>query len=282
MISLPYNKLRHFRWQNFSKLLKSFLQIIFVTVLFALLLKTFVIEAIYIPSSSMESTLLRGDFVMVNKLIYGSEFRRSIFSSASSYPISFKLQDIQRGDVIVFKLPENISESISLEEAYFVKRCVAVAGDTVFVRDGKAWINNKKLEAKAHQQILQSNISSLKRGTGYDPNEEYGPVIVPRCGDSITINSNNYTFWEGLIRNEGHTIEYSSASEILIDGKSATKYTIESDYLFVLGDNRSRSYDSRYWGFLPVENVIGKATMVYWSIEPESGIRWSRLGKFVQ
>jgi signal peptidase I len=83
----------------------------------------------------------------------------------------------------------------------------------------------------------------------------------------------------------------TSTSEIIIDNKPVSSYTIEKNYLFVLGDNLNHSYDSRYWGFLPEENIIGKAMMVYWSrsqLKPSRGfsgflssIRWNRIGRFV-
>src|ERR1051326_3315253 len=116
--------------------------------------------------------------------------------------------------------------------------------------------------------------------------------VVPARGDSVTLTSANFSLWENLIRREGHDIRCGERSGVTIDGIPAKKYGFEKNYLFVLGDNRDRSYDSRAWGFLPEENVIGEAMMVYWSSpgdDPGSGgtdapgsVRWDRIGMFVR
>lgn len=97
----------------------------------------------------------------------------------------------------------------------------------------------------------------------------------------IDLTRAHFSQWEELIRREGHVVERSAAG-FLIDGQQARSYTVEQDYLFVLGDNRNHSYDSRYWGFLPEGNVVGKATLVYWSASQVEGIRWGRIGTLVQ
>lgn len=239
--------------------LGGYIGIVAVTLLAGLTLKTFVIDAFCVPSRSMEPTLLAGDYVFVNKLIYGARVPRLFhFLQFNRFP---GLKQIERGDVIFFEFPDPSSG-----RAYFVKRCIALAGDTIEFRNNHIYINCTEVNV-----YTQSD-------SGWNGDEKF---IIPRKGDVVSLTPVSYRRWAGLIRNEGHRIE-CSGSDVLVDGAVVTRYGVEKNYLFVLGDNIDHSYDSRAWGFLPEDNVEGKAMMIYLSRDiSQSAIRWNRIGKFV-
>ena len=206
-----------------------------VSVLLFLLIRTFLVEAFKIPSGSMENTLQVGDFLLVNKLVYGAEV-----------PFTHKrlprLRDPHRGDVIVFEYPEDPTKN-------FVKRLVAVPGDTVEMREGILIRNGASL-AERYVEHTEPDmdpapedfrwqrdylVKTAAAATGYHPSRNnWGPLVVP---------NGNY---------------------------------------FVLGDNRDNSLDSRYWGFLTRTYVSGKAIAIYWSQDAETVIRWDRVGAKVR
>ena len=107
-------------------------------------------------------------------------------------------------------------------------------------------------------------------------------VLIPKKGDVVHLTRRNYFGWRSLILTEGHKISESAEYGILIDDHTAVRYTVENNYLFVLGDNHDHSFDSRAWGILPEKNVIGEAMMIYWSVDASTGIRWERVGKVVR
>jgi len=267
------------------KRLGDFVEILAVTLLVSLLIKTFVLDAVCVPSESMKSTLMSGDYVFVNKLIYGARAPKYLPFTHSEFPF-FRMPgfgDISRGDVIVFEFPENESGVSSGSPVYFVKRCVALRGDTLAIRDGRIIVNGKPMffggEVKGYKTTPWRGIA------------DYGPVIIPRKGVMIELAPGNYAQWESLIRREGHSIAIASDSLIIIDGVPAKSYKTEKNYVFAVGDNIDHSYDSRSWGFLPEENVVGKATLIYWSVNPSrtqgghrgflGSVRWDRIGKFI-
>lgn len=237
----------------------------------ALVLNMFVVGAIHVPSPSMEGTLLTGDFVFVNKLIYGARSPKYLPFSRSAFPFFHlpKLREIDRGDVIVFEFPRNQDESFTAGHPYYVKRCVALGGDTLEIRNDELFVNGVRfiVDGRSDSRSVRS--------------ENYGPRIVPRRGECVRVTGESYDEWRDIIRNEGHAVARDPDGTVLIDGKPTSGYTFERNYLFVIGDNLHHSYDSRSWGFLPEENVIGKAMIVYWSIDPSSRIRWNRIGKLV-
>jgi len=247
--------------------------LLLITVFAATILKTFVVDAIFVPSPSMKETLLDGDFVLVNKLIYGAKLPQQLPFTRAKIPLIQlpALRSIERGDVIVFELPMASSEALYRKPVSFVKRCVALGGDKVSIRNGVLFVNDIASKTKIQEYYDDAHPLS----------DQYGPVTIPRRGDAISLTRENLSAWDDVIAREGHTVE-QTASAILIDGQATTHYMIEKNYLFVLGDNRNHSYDSRYWGFLPEENVVGKAMMVYWSADPKSGVRWDRIGKLVE
>jgi len=195
--------------------IREFIEGIIAAVLIALLITTFVIKMYKIPSRSMVPTLLVGDQLVVNKLIYGIKipyFRNTII------PIT----DPQRGDIIVFIYPKDRSID-------FIKRVIGIGGDTIEIKDKKIFINGK---------VFTDNTGIYTDKIIYpgsvQPRDNFGPVTVPKGS------------------------------------------------LFVLGDNRDESMDSRFWGFVDLKDVQGKAFIIYWSWNPdERKIRWQRLGNLL-
>ena len=115
--------------------------------------------------------------------------------------------------------------------------------------------------------------------------DNYGPVWIPKKGESIDLNLGNIAIYERPIRTyEGNDLMVKDG-KIFINGEVATKYTFKMDYYWMMGDNRHNSLDSRYWGFVPEDHIVGKPIFIWWSSDPDrhgfGGIRWSRLFRFV-
>ena len=198
--------------------LREYIETIVVALLVALFVRTFVVQAFKIPSSSMEPTLLIGDHILVNKFIYG--IRIPVLGIKL-----FEFKRPKRGDVIVFIYPRDRSKD-------FIKRVIATGGETVQIKDRVIYINGKPIDDP--WGVYQGNPYPMP----FSPKANFGPVTVP----------------------EG--------------------------YLFVLGDNRDNSQDSRYWGFVPLKDVLGKAFLIYWSWDWRKRnilhrVRWNRIGKLI-
>ena len=115
--------------------------------------------------------------------------------------------------------------------------------------------------------------------------DNYGPIWIPKKGESIELTLQNLPIYERPIRTyEGNKLEVKDG-KIFINGQAATKYTFKMDYYWMQGDNRHNSLDSRYWGFVPEDHIVGKPIFIWWSSDPDrggfSGIRWNRLFRFV-
>lgn len=128
------------------------------------------------------------------------------------------------------------------------------------------------------------DIYPLNGATGWT-RDNYGPIWIPKKGATIKLTLDNIAIYERPIRvYEGHDLKISNGS-IYIDGKLAKTYTFAMDYYWMMGDNRHNSLDSRYWGFVPEDHIVGKPIFIWWSSDPDrhgfSGIRWSRLFRFV-
>ena len=196
--------------------LRENIEAILVAIVLALFIRTFIVQAFKIPSGSMKETLQIGDHILVNKFIYGVKLPfidRTIIS----------LKDPKPGDIVVFKFPEEPGKD-------FIKRVIAVGGDTVLIRNKKVFVNGKPVNYEQAQftdpQVYPRNIQ---------PRDNFGPVTVPQ------------------------------------------------NKLFVMGDNRDQSYDSRYWGVVDLSAVKGKAFIIYWSWDKgKFGVRWHRLGDILR
>jgi signal peptidase I len=194
------------------------IQSIAIAILLALFVRAFIVQAFDIPSGSMEPTLLPGDYILVNKFIYGI---RIPFVGDKLF--SYKAP--QRGDVIVFIYPQDPSKD-------YIKRVIGMPGETVQIVEGKIYIDN----------------TLLPDPWGYfDKKEPPGFIAV--------------------VENFGPVV-------------------VDKGSLFVMGDNRNNSEDSRFWGALPIQNVLGKAFIIYFSWDGKAAnmldkVRWRRIGKLI-
>jgi signal peptidase I len=193
---------------------REYAEAIGMALLLALFIRTFMVQAFKIPSGSMISTLEIGDHILVNKLAYGIRI-----PFWEDYLVDF--QKPRRGDVIVFIYPEDRSKD-------FIKRVIAVGGETVEIRNKEIYIDGKKVD-DSHAQF---------RGIPGPPQrcqDDCGPLTVPE------------------------------------------------NHLFVMGDNRDSSLDSRFWGFVNLDDVRGKAILIYWSWDGgDRWVRWERLGNLIR
>lgn len=257
---------------------------LFVTIVVALFLKTFVVEAFRIPSGSMENTLLVGDFLLVNKMAYGLKTPRYIPLTTKAIPsVAIPVfGTVRRGDVLVFEYPGKRADGNG--PMYFIKRCVGIPGDTISIRSGQVAINGREV-------LLPTRAKQID-GVRYASGADYGPTFVPRKGDRIPLSAKSIAAWKDFLEREHHRVEISPEGRVLIDGTELDEYPVERNYYFVLGDNRGNSLDSRTWGFVPEDAIVGEALFVYWSWDSEltddgkrataGNIRWDRIGMLIR
>lgn len=129
-----------------------------------------------------------------------------------------------------------------------------------------AWEEVREVRALVRHAGAPSRL--FPGGHDFSP-DNYGPLYVPAAGDVVPINDATWSAYEAIITHyEGHTAERTGEDAYLIDGQPATWYPVEQDYFFVMGDNRDSSLDSRTWGFVPMDHVVGKAVLIYFSWNP--------------
>jgi signal peptidase I len=279
----------------------DYVKVIVVTVLVALVLKTFVVEAYRIPTGSMENTLLVGDFLIVNKLAYGFRTPSRVPLTNMAMPtVKIPLWGrVHRGDVVVFEYPGSIDEVRPPKAVNYVKRCIGLPGDTVRIVHGKVIVNDSTLQLPPFAKPVDASgfFIGSRSTTTFPPGTsftqfDYGPIVVPKRGDTIDLYGGSIARWKMLIEREGHSVMVDEERNVFIDGRQTDQYVVGRNYYFMLGDNRDNSLDSRYWGYVPESNIVGEALLVYWSwnAEPSAGsaiakssnIRWNRIGTIIR
>jgi len=203
---------------------------------------------------------------------------------------------IKKGDSFVFNYPryKQLPDSSStFYGIYLVKRCYALPGDSVIINTES--ISSMKEFINCENKSVNFDNGEIKRvGYEYDlfPHDttlnwsldNYGPLYVPAKEQSISLTKKNICWYKDILLYENQDSELKD-STFLIKGHQISNYTFLHNYYFMLGDNFYNSQDSRYWGFVPDDNLIGKAVQVLISLDPlEKGInkiRWKRLFKFI-
>ncbi|MFH1196017.1 MAG: signal peptidase I [bacterium] len=267
----------------------------------ALLIKTFLIETSRVPTGSMEKTILVGDFLFVNKFIYGSSSPRNIPFTDIALPY-FQMPAIREprsGDIVVFEYPGDRDEMNSEIIMNYVKRMIGTPGDTIEIKNKVVFVNGKQFPIPPKIQYLRSvplpqgyaDESIFPKGSGWN-GDNYGPFIIPKKGQVIPLTVENVDWWRTIIDREyGRRVVSASNEKVYIDNKPVDSYEIQKDYYFMMGDNRDDSADSRYWGLVPRDKILGQALMIYWSWNPEipfseffrllSSVRLNRIAKLV-
>lgn len=248
---------------------REYTESIVIAIIIAVVLRAFVVEAFKIPTGSMIPTLAIGDHIFVNKFIYGLRvpFTNAWFAEWGSP---------EQGDVIVFRFPLDLSKD-------YIKRTVAVAGDRVRVYGQEVFVNGKLLERtdpESYEYVEEGEESARRFGAAVD-----------------TLAFREHSAGESA---KSYTVIYKKLEPSHLDlpgeaGKELPGLTCTPDrpeargecvvgngYVFVMGDNRDDSYDSRAWGAVPTSYVKGKAMFVWWSRGPVSGVRWDRIGDVVR
>ena len=377
----------------------SWLDAIVFALVFAWLINIYIFQMYTIPTSSMEKTLLVGDYLCVSKATYGPRMPQTPLSlplmhhttpwGTKSYSEAIKLpykrlagqRGVERGDIVVFNFPAG--DTVILErqnETYYdivrqftsaygekkgraemnrryhitsrpvdkrehyVKRCVAVAGDTLEVRGSVLWVNGEEQNYIDNQQYIyfvqtsaplskkaferlgvspdevhysastgvytmpltkaavallegMSNVESITQNVSTEPylavfpnnpnyqwtEDNFGPLWVPQKGATVALTTENLPLYERIIKNyEGHDLRVDG-DKVYIDGAESESYTFAMDYYFMMGDNRHMSADSRFWGFVPEDHVVGTPSFVWLSLDKykpfPSNIRWERMFK---
>ena len=236
-------------WENFKSIAGA--------LAIFLLLRAFVVEAYRIPSGSMIPTLLVGDWLFVNKAIYGAHVPFT-HSSLPAY------REPRRGDVVVFVSPYQADEEALGNEATptLVKRLVGTPGDTLYMRNGLLYLN------------------------GIAQRQGYGIAAAPDSGMGNFVSP--LFDWQKKVGLKSSRFGSAPAQPSL---DNWGPIVVPPNRLFMMGDSRHNSKDSRYWGFVPRENVRGKPLFVYYSYNADDSdrplpfitdIRWSRLGHWIR
>jgi signal peptidase I len=196
------------------------LQSLVGTVIIAIFVITFIVQAFQIPSESMENTLLVGDYLLVNKLCYGAGSGFGLGNLVMPY------QKISRGDIVVFHYPVDPTQ-------HFVKRVIGVPGDRLRMVAKKVWINGKPLD-EPYVHFLEPPNNVFR--------DDFPRTDIPAIGL-------DGKWWLEM-------------KKLVEDGQ----LIVPEGHYFVMGDNRDDSQDSRYWGFVPRENIVGRPLLIYWSV----------------
>ena len=375
-------------------------------IVFAVVVVTFInvffFQAFKIPSSSMESSLLTGDYLFVSKTAYGPKMPQTPLSvpfvhntmpgsGKDSYSTALQygykrikgFGHVKRDDYVVFSFPhgDTVLTKAPAEDYYthvrmtsreyavknfgplkvrpvdkkdhYVKRCVAVAGDTLHVIDGQVYVDGVAQErypgiqntwrvvtdgSAINQVVLRdmgfdmgeiwysqslpgypalpltdermvkiktlANVVSMEQNIDvYPPDypdseamlfpftetgwtrDNYGPIWIPAKGESVRLTADNLPLYRRIIEvYEDNTLEVSQDGRFIINGEETDTYTFKMDYYFMMGDNRHNSLDSRYWGFVPEDHIVGKPRVIWMSTDSNRkfprNIRWNRLLKF--
>ena len=345
---------------------REWIDAIIFAVVAATFIRTFFIEAFTIPTSSMEKSLLVGDFLFVSKVNYGPRIPMTPISfpfahhtlpmttATKSYLEWIQLPyyrlpgfaKIKNNDVVVFNYPMEDFRPVDKQENY-IKRCIAIPGDTLQISNLQVYLNGKITALPKHSQffygvktdgsgfnpkILQgmditeggatdaegqfgffltkenaekmksfANVQQVqlmcKQKDFYDSNlfpfdtrhawnvDNYGPIVVPKKGMTMLLDSNNIATYRRVIGVYEHNKLEEKGGKIFINDKEENSYTFKMNYYWMMGDNRHNSADSRYWGFVPEDHIVGKAVFIWMSWDKDGSflnkIRWNRLFRFI-
>lgn len=213
--------------KNNDEGIKGFIKTLFLAIILAVGIRSFLLEPFHIPSGSMKPGLLVGDYIFVSKMSYGYSKHSFPFSSFNLFDGRFFEDEPKRGEPAVFRLPSDPSIN-------YIKRIIALPGDTIRATNGNVYLNNQKLDKEYINNFIDSNGQLIPIFQEKNDNKDY--LVLEQ--------------YEGLPQD------------------NMPEYLIPANYYFVMGDNRDNSQDSRFQqvGLIPKENLVGKAVMIFFSV----------------
>lgn len=270
--------------------------IVFITLaLLYIATRVFVADQFIIPTWSMSPTLVAGDRVVVNKLIIGARMYTDFdFKQNGQELKSIRmkgLRGLRHNDIVVFNYPQ-VGGRIAFKINYvYCKRCVAIPGDTLSIVNGIYKDNNYGDTLGLHTvQLRLAAVDETQYSTEaravypFDARvgwtfKNMGPLYIPRKGDIMTLTPKEGTVYKGLLEFEtgkGVTVNWDK-DLVLLDGKPTHRYEWTNNYYFMAGDNVFDSMDSRYWGLVPEDYIVGVVQMISYSKDKETDtIKWER------
>lgn len=268
----------------------KYIKDLLATLIMVVFIQSFFIQGYGTPTGSMLNTILIGDKMFFNQFVYGPSTPRTIpligILTGKDTKIPYirfpAVREPRRGDIVNFEFPGNRDELESNPYMQYLKRLIGEPGDTIRIINKVLYVNGVLFQNPPNS-IFEPRVQpdSSWGDPGIFPKNKkwnsafYGPLAVPKKGDVVTLTKENFVQWDTFIKREGHKIVLSDG-KIFIDGIEKNSYTVERNYYFMMGDNRDNSLDSRFWGFVPRENIVAKALITYWSWD--SSIPWSRIG----
>jgi len=285
---------------SLQKSLKGLLRIsliLLASIFLTILLKVFCVAFFKVPSGSMEPTLVKGDHIIVNKLIPGPRiFKDWKFFKSGNWKMKRLegIRHLKRNEVIVFNLPMSNSDWSKIEMDFndnVVKRCIGIPGDTLYIENGFYKVKGcSDTLGVYHNQLNLSirndtTLDALFKCFPYDSIhrwtlKNFGPFYIPKSNDTLNIDCKNIELYRKLIVYETQKPVEIKQGKVWLAGIVLKKYVFKMNYYFMSGDNVFNSYDSRYWGLLPEDHIVGRVVFIWKSENEDSGkYRWKRIMK---
>lgn len=266
-----------------------------------LMLQIFCFSNFKIPTDSMEPSLLAGDRIIVDKMTKGARLF-NLYDAFQGEKVNISrtpgFGDLKRNDVLVFNFPyaPHKWDSIAFDVLrYYVKRCIALPGDTLEIKNG--YFKVRGYAGKLGILNAQKRIAVLpdtgtvygverytypwKEGWNWDI-KHFGPLPVPKQGQIVRMNATTVALYQQLIEWEQRKKITVHGDSVLLGNDRLRYYRFKENYYFVAGDKAENSQDSRYWGLLPEPFIVGKAVLIWRSEHPLTGkMRWNRFLKTI-
>lgn len=239
-VNTEFKALEKYKQNGFIEFIES----IWVVVLIALLIRSFLFESFRVPTGSMVPSIYIGDMLFVNKYVYGL---RPPFTKVHF----LRTKTPTRGEVIVFIYPQDPKYD-------FVKRVIGLPGDIVKLDGRRIFVNGKEITREKLKDFKYFERSGSERETEWFTETNQDGVSYP-----VLYSKDQADYTMGCL---------------LCD----KEFTVPDDSIFAMGDNRDVSSDSRYWGFVPMENLKGRASMIWFSVSAEEGLHPERIGEFIE
>ena len=271
-----------------------------VLIIMGILLQITTFASFRVPTGSMSPTILSNDYILVNKSIMGARIF-DIWEAAEEREVEIHrlpgLGKVKRNDVLVFHYPyphKNDSLSMHLLK-YYVKRCIALPGDTMGIKQGHYYV--KGIDGLIGNVDAQERIARLKKDDArgivietypWDKYinwtiQDFGPLHVPARGQTVAMDSTAVKLYRKLIEWEQKKPMTRAGNKVYLGDSLIQEYRFRENYYFMGGDNMENSKDSRYWGLLPEPYIVGVATRIWKSVDKYTDeVRWDRVMKKIE